>query len=218
MSKLRNIRIDIVSDVVCPWCIIGYRRLEEALGAFEGKINVELYWQPFQINPDMPSEGENLGEHLTKKYGLTSEQSQANRENLIQIGESLDFTFNFTPEFKIYNTFKAHQLLHWAAKQGRQHALKLALFTAYFTEQKDPSDIELLVTTAMQVGLDGEEARAVLTDERFADDVKMNQQTWTNSGIQSVPSIVLDQKYLISGAQDPETFIQSIQQVLNDAR
>lgn len=216
MTELRNIRIDIVSDIMCPWCIVGYKRLERALDTFQGKLNARLYWQPFELNPDMPAEGQNLREHLAEKYGSTPEESQANRNNLIQLGQSLGFTFNFTPESRIYNTFKAHQLLHWAGEQGRQHELQLALFNAYFTEQQDPSDIEVLVATAIQVGLNGEEARALLIDGRYGDTVRVNQQVWANCGIHTVPAIILDQKYLLTGAQEPETLVQAIQQVIDE--
>lgn len=217
MARLSNIRIDIVSDIMCPWCIVGYKRLEQALDTFEDKVNFVLHWQPFELNPDMPAAGQNLGEHITEKYGSTPEQSQANRNNLTQLGQSLGFEFNFTPESRIYNTFKAHQLLHWAGEQGKQHALELALFIAYFTDQQDPSDIEVLVATATQIGLNGEEARALLMDGRYADMVRVNQKIWTSSGIQAVPSFILEQKYLLSGAQEPAAIAQAIQQVIDEA-
>jgi predicted DsbA family dithiol-disulfide isomerase len=218
MTKLSNIRIDIVSDIMCPWCIVGYKRLEQALATFEGTVNAELHWQPFELNPGMPTAGQNLGEHIAEKYGSTPEQSEANRHNLTKLGQSLGFQFNFTPESRIYNTFKAHQLLHWAGEQSKQHALKLALFSAYFTGQQDPSDIEVLVAAATQVGLNGEEARALLVDGRFADTVRVNQKLWTSSGIQAVPAFILEQKYLISGAQEPASIVQAIQQVIDEAQ
>ncbi len=216
MTELRNIRIDIISDIVCPWCIVGYKRLEQALDTFQGKLNAHLYWQPFELNPDMPAEGQNLREHLAEKYGSTPDESQANRNNLIIMGQSLGFTFNFTPESRIYNTFKAHQLLHWAGEKGHQHELQLALFKAYFTEQQDPSDIEVLVATATQVGLNGEEAQALLIDGRYRDTVRINQQVWANGGIHAVPAFVFDQKYLLTGAQEATTLIQAIQQVIDE--
>jgi len=222
MARLSNsnssIRIDIVSDIMCPWCIVGYKRLEQALNTFEGKVSFVLHWQPFELNPDMPAAGQNLSEHIAEKYGSTPEESLANRNNLTQLGQSLGFEFNFTSESRIYNTFKAHQLLHWAGEQGKQHALEFALFNAYFTDQQDPSDTEVLVATATQVGLNGEEARTLLKDGRYADTVRANQQVWTSSGIQAVPAFILDQKYLLSGAQDPVTIAQAIQQVIDEAQ
>ncbi|WP_350431433.1 DsbA family oxidoreductase [Shewanella sp. H8] len=205
----KQLQIDIISDVMCPWCIVGYRRLEQALSQFND-LDVNIQWHPFELNPKMGPEGQHLGEHIAEKYGSTPEQSAQNRQRLTQMGADLGFEFNFSDSSRIYNTLQAHQLLYWAAESGKQTELKLALFSSYFTEQKNPDDIEVLIEAAAQVGLDANEARAVLTDKRFEAAVKEEEQLWIGRGIQAVPAIVFNQQYLISGAQEPATIAELI--------
>lgn len=212
----KSLQIDIVSDVMCPWCIVGYRRLEQALSQFDN-LDVTLQWHPFELNPAMGPDGQHLGEHIAEKYGSTPEQSAQNRQRLTQMGADLGFTFNFSDSSRIYNTLLAHQLLYWAADSGKQTELKLALFTSYFTEQKNPDDIEVLVEAATRVGLDVIEARMVLTDKRFEKTVQQEEQLWISRGIQAVPAIVFNQQYLVSGAQDPATIAELITQLTTDA-
>ncbi|MBO1894627.1 MULTISPECIES: DsbA family oxidoreductase [unclassified Shewanella] len=204
-----QLQIDIISDVMCPWCIVGYRRLEQALSKFDD-LEVTLQWHPFELNPAMGPEGQHLGEHIAEKYGSTPEQSAQNRQRLTQMGADLGFEFNFSDSSRIYNTLLAHQLLYWAAESGKQTDLKLALFSSYFTEQKNPDDIEVLIEAATKVGLNADEARAVLTDKRFEAAVKEEEQLWISRGIQAVPAIVFNQQYLVSGAQDPDTIAELI--------
>lgn len=204
-----QLQIDIISDVMCPWCIVGYRRLEQALSKFDD-LEVTLQWHPFELNPAMGPEGQHLGEHIAEKYGSTPEQSDQNRQRLTQMGADLGFEFNFSDSSRIYNTLLAHQLLYWAAESGKQTDLKLALFSSYFTEQKNPDDIEVLIEAATKVGLNADEARAVLTDKRFEAAVKEEEQLWISRGIQAVPAIVFNQQYLVSGAQDPDTIAELI--------
>ncbi|MEH6733212.1 MULTISPECIES: DsbA family oxidoreductase [unclassified Shewanella] len=204
-----QLQIDIISDVMCPWCIVGYRRLEQALSKFDD-LEVTLQWHPFELNPAMGPEGQHLGEHIAEKYGSTPEQSAQNRQRLTQMGADLGFEFNFSDSSRIYNTLLAHQLLYWAAESGKQTDLKLALFSSYFTEQKNPDDIEVLIEAAAKVGLNADEARAVLTDKRFEAAVKEEEQLWISRGIQAVPAIVFNQQYLVSGAQDPDTIAELI--------
>ncbi|MGI2113891.1 DsbA family oxidoreductase [Shewanella frigidimarina] len=211
-----QIQIDIISDVMCPWCIVGYRRLEQALSKFDD-LEVKLQWHPFELNPAMASEGQHLGEHIAEKYGSTPEQSAQNRQRLTQMGADLGFEFNFSDSSRIYNTLLAHQLLYWAAETGKQTDLKLALFSSYFTEQKNPDDIEVLIEAATKVGLDAAEARAVLSDKRFETAVKEEEQLWISRGIQAVPAIVFNQQYLVSGAQDPDTIAELITKLLAEA-
>lgn len=215
---MKNVRIDIVSDVMCPWCVVGFMGLSKALEAMEDKINAEIHWQPFELNPGMPAEGQNMREHLMEKYGITEEQSVQNREQIRKAGEALRFTFNFTEDMIMVNTFNAHQLLHWAGEQDRakQTELKLALFNAHFTEGKNVNDDNQLAELVEQVGLDKEEALAVIADQRFAMEVRANQQQWQEAGVRSVPAIILQQKYLISGGQPPEAFIQALTQVIQE--
>lgn len=210
-----QLQIDIISDVMCPWCIVGYRRLEQALSQFDD-LEVKLQWHPFELNPAMGPEGQHLGEHIAEKYGSTPEQSTQNRQRLTQMGADLGFEFNFSDASRIYNTLQAHQLLYWAAESGKQTELKLALFSSYFTDQKNPDDIEVLIEAATKVGLDADEARAVLTDKRFETAVKEEEQLWISRGIKAVPAIVFNQQYLVSGAQDPDTIAELISKLTTE--
>ncbi len=193
------IRIDVVSDVVCPWCIIGYKQLEKA--AARTGVEIEMHWHPFELNPQMPREGQNLREHLAQKYGTSPEQSVASRQRLTDMGRELGFTFDYADDMRMYNTFQAHQLLHWAGELGKQTELKLAYFEAFFTRRENVSDPQVLADVAATAGLDREEALKVLEDGRYADVVRASEQLWMQRGIQGVPAIILNQKYLVSGAQ-----------------
>lgn len=204
-------KIDIVSDVVCPWCIIGYRQLQQALE--QSGIEADIHWHPFELNPDMPAEGEQLREHIMRKYGSSAEDSEKNRSQLISLGAELGIEFNFSDESHIRNTFDAHQLMHWADTQGLKNALKQSLFLAYFTEELDVSDRAVLIDRAASVGLDKNEAASVLTDQRYADTVRENEQLWLSRGIQGVPAVILAEKYLLSGAQGIENFSAALRQV-----
>lgn len=206
-NQTSAIQIDIVSDVVCPWCIVGYRRLTPAMEQFQDSVSFAVHWHPFELNPTMGPEGQHLGEHINQKYGSTPEQSQANRQRLTEFGAALGFRFNFTEQSRIYNTFKAHQLLHWAGEQGRQTELKLALFDSYFTDQNNVDDIKVLLAAAESAGLDTVEAAAVLTDSRFAEAVRTQEKLWLDRGIQGVPAFVFNNRYLVSGAQDTAVFV-----------
>lgn len=205
------IRVDIVSDVVCPWCIVGYRQLMQASEATG--IPVETYWHPFELNPDMEAEGENLREHITRKYGSSVEQSQSARAHLTSVGKGLDIDFHWTEDSRIYNTFAAHQLLHWASESGQAQALKLALFDAYFTQGRDVSDFETLVDVAKSIGLDTEEAKAVLQDQRYAELVREKEQFWTSRCVSGVPTMVFNAKQATSGAQGVDTFAKLLRHI-----
>ena len=205
------IRVDIVSDVVCPWCIVGYRQLMQASEATG--IPVETYWHPFELNPDMEAEGENLREHIMRKYGSSAEQSQSARDHLTSVGNELDFAFQWTKDSRIYNTFAAHQLLHWASESGQAQALKLALFDAYFTQGRDVSDPEVLIETAASIGLDADDAKAVLKDQRYAETVRQKEQFWTSRGVSGVPTMVFDAKQATSGAQGVDTFANLLRHI-----
>lgn len=199
-----EIRIDIVSDVVCPWCIIGFKQLEQAVA--ESGIGVVVHWHPFELNPHMAEEGENLQEHVAAKYGTTPESSRKARARLTELGASLGFTFDYADDMRMVNTFRAHQLLHWAESLGQGHQMKMALFAAFFTERRNVNDPQVLADVAASIGLDRAEALAVLEDGRFAEDVRTREQFWTNHGIQGVPAMVFDKHYLVSGAQGVENY------------
>ena len=213
MSTPAKIRIDIVSDVVCPWCIIGYKQLEEALSQLEGEVEAEIYWHPFELNPMMPQEGQELREHMGQKYGTTRQQSDAARARLTRTGESVGFSFNFYEGQRIYNTFLAHQLLTWAELRGKQSELEMALFESYFSKQENVGEAKTLAEVAARVGLDEEEAAAVLEDGRFARDVREHQRFWLRKGISAVPSFILDGRFMIPGAQTPDVFVAAIEKL-----
>ena len=208
------LQIDIVSDVMCPWCIVGYRQLEQALAALN--IGAFSRWHPFELNPQMGPEGQNLVEHIAEKYGASPEQSAQNRAHLTQIGSQLGIDFQFDAESRIVNSFAAHQLLDWAQDQNLQHPLKLALFEAHFTAGLDVSDPKVLVDVAAQVGLDRDEARQVLDGKSHVERVRERQSVWTSQGISGVPSIVFAGKYLVTGAQGVDNYVQILEKVVKE--
>ena len=209
------IQVDIVSYVVCPWCIVGYRQLEQALTCVG--LGAYVRWHPFELNPMMPAEGQNLREHLAEKYGTTPEQSRIARDRLTALGAELGFTFNYRDDMRMVNTFAAHQLLDWAVEQNLQHPLKLTLFTAFFTDGRDVSDHGVLVDVATSVGLDGDAACAVLHSGSHADATRAHQRAWTDRGISAVPAVILGGKYLLSGAQGVDTYAQALTRVAQEA-
>jgi predicted DsbA family dithiol-disulfide isomerase len=213
-SDRMPLRIDLVSDVVCPWCIIGWRQFQKALDERRGRIELELHWHAFELNPQMPPEGQGLREHLAAKYGTTPEQSRKARERLTAIGESLGFSFNYGDHMKMVNTFKAHQLLHWAGQQQCQTELEEALFEAFFTDGKDVSDPGVLADVCAAVGLEREEALAVLADARYGQAVREDQRQWIEQGIQAVPTFVVNGQYMVQGAQDSEAFGRMLDKLL----
>ena len=211
----KPIKIDFVSDVSCPWCAIGLQSLQTALQRLDGELDPSLTFQPFELNPQMVTEGEDITEHLNKKYGSTPEQAAAARENIRARGEALGFTFNMDKRGRIYNTFNAHRLLHWAETEGegKQVALKKALLTAYFTEGENPSDSALLLRVAASVGLDAVRAQAILDSDEFTAEVRAQERFYQQAGINSVPAIILNDQHLISGGQPPEVFEQALRQI-----
>lgn len=216
-SMTQTLKIDFVSDVSCPWCAIGLASLQTAVERLGPSLNVDLHFQPFELNPQMVPEGEDIEEHLGRKYGSTPAQSAAVRENIRQRGAALGFAFAMDKRSRIYNTFDAHRLLHWAEEAGKQLALKQALFKAYFTDGEDPSNHAVLERLAVQVGLDGARARAILQGEEFAAEVREQEQFYLQQGIHSVPAVVINDRHLISGGQPPEVFEQALRQLAAQA-
>jgi predicted DsbA family dithiol-disulfide isomerase len=217
MSSTKKLKIDFVSDVVCPWCAIGLKSLEQALQKLDGEVNAELHFQPFELNPQMVSEGEDVAEHLARKYGSTPEQMAQNQEGIRQRGAALGFTFNMDKRSRIYNTFDAHRLLHWAELEGKQYALKQALLEAYFGKGENVSAHDVLVRIAGEVGLDAAKARAVLDSDQFAEEVREQEQFFQSQGIRAVPSVILNDRYLIQGGQPPEAFEQILRRAVADS-
>ena len=211
----RTLKIDFVSDVVCPWCAIGLSSLEIALAKLEGEVSAELHFQPFQLNPDMGPEGAEVVPYLSKKYGMSAEQVEKNQQAIAQRGAEVGFEFRMDRRSRTYNTFDAHRLLHWAGLQGgdAQRALKHAMLQAYHGQGLNPSDPQLLARLAGEAGLDAAEAVAVLSEGRYADEVRAAEAEWQQAGIQSVPAIVINRQHLISGGQPPEVFEQALRQI-----
>jgi len=213
-STAPAIQIDIVSDVMCPWCIVGFRQLEQALGVTG--LGARIRWHPFELNPDMPAEGQNLTEHIAGKYGATPEQSAQNRARLQALGQTLGIDFVFSPDSRIVNSFAAHQLLEFALSLGVQHPLKLALFKAHFTDQRDVSEVGVLLDVAQSVGIVRNDAAQVLASETLARTVREKQEFWTSRGISGVPSMIFAEKYLVTGAQGAENYTQILRQVAQE--
>ncbi len=209
-------KIDFVSDIACPWCAVGLNSLERALEKLGDEVSVQLHFQPFELNPQMPAEGEDTVQHLARKYGLSPEQLAKNREAIRERGASVGFTFGERP--RIWNTFDAHRLLHWAGLVGekQQRALKHALLGAYHTEGDNPGDADVLLRAAKQAGLDEAEARDVISSGRYAGEVRAAERHWQQLGISSVPSVIVNDRHLIQGGQPPEVFEQALRQLAAD--
>ena len=210
-----KLNIDFVSDVSCPWCAIGLGALENALKQLDGEVEAELHFQPFELNPNMPPGGQDITEHLTQKYGSTPEQQLVSREAIRERGESVGFTFRREGRGRIYNTFNAHRLLHWAGlkdPQG-QRALKKALLRTYFTEGRSPEDPAVLLAAVADAGLDVGAAREVLQSDTFAAEVREREQFYLDNGIHAVPAVIVNGRHLIQGGQPHEVFEQALRQI-----
>ncbi|RZI40911.1 DsbA family oxidoreductase [Herbaspirillum sp. HC18] len=210
-------KIDFVSDVSCPWCAIGLYSLENALRRFEGEVEAGITFQPFELNPQMGPEGQDLHEHIAGKYGVTPEQSRQNRENIRERGREVGFTFTPDKPERIYNTFDAHRLLHWAAEEGRQGELKHALFKAYFTDGENPGSHELLVRLAGEAGLDTARAKEILSSDAYAQETRDQENFYLEQGIHSVPAVIINDRYLISGGQPVDVFEQALRQIASES-
>lgn len=208
---MKRMKIDFVSDVVCPWCAIGLNALEQAIQRLDGELSVELHVQPFELNPQMPPEGEEIVAHLTRKYGITPEDCARNAEMIRLRGETVGFRFG--RRSRTYNTFDAHRLLHWAGLNGRQRELKHALLQAYHGRGENVSDHAVLRRLAGEVGLDVDEARSLLAGSRHADEVRAAERHWQELGIHSVPAVIVNDRHLIQGGQQPEVFEQALRQL-----
>lgn len=206
-------KIDFVSDVSCPWCVIGLKSLETALSRVGNEITAELHFQPFELNPQMPAAGQDIDEHLNGKYGTTREQTQRSREAIRERGAAVGFNFEMGKRSRIYNTFDAHRLLHWAEIDGRQRPLKHALFEAYFTHGKNPSDHAVLIELAAKVGLDPARAAEILSSDTYADEVRRQERFYLDHGINAVPAVIVNDRHLIQGGQPSEVFEQALRQI-----
>ena len=220
MTDLPRLSIDIVSDVMCPWCIVGWLKFEKVMAHFAGRLDFRVQWHPFELNPAMPPEGEDAASHVMRKYGVSAEQSRANSGRMAAVAAGLGFTFNRGPGFRMRNSFDAHRLLSWAgaleepeqvAATGVQTALKLALFRAHFTDNRDVSDLEVLADIAASVGLDRARAAAILGGGDYGEMVRTEEAYWADRNVTGVPAFILGGRMLVPGAQDPEVFIRVIE-------
>ncbi|BBP70485.1 DSBA oxidoreductase [Pseudomonas sp. Seg1] len=208
----RVVKIDVVSDVVCPWCALGVTALEQAIESLAGEVEVELTYKPFELNPEMPAAGEHAIEHMMRKYGRSAEQVAQRNAMIIQRGEEIGFHFDLEKRSHFYNTFDAHRLLFWASTQGRQRALKKLLLRAYFTDGKNPDDRQTLVNLAKDAGLDSERAEAVLASAEFSREVRELEAFYQQRGIQSVPAMVINDRHILSGSQSVADYRQALRQ------
>ena len=215
MTQPKTLKIDFVSDVVCPWCAVGLGGLETALERLDGQVKAEITFQPFELNPQIAPEGENIVEHIGRKYGATPEQSAANREMIRQRAAEVGFDMRMGETSRIWNTFDAHRLLHWAHETApdRQKALKQALFKAHFTDNRNIADAGVLTLAAQEAGLDRAEAAEVLASGLYAQAVRQAEDLWRARGVTSVPAVVVEDKYLISGGQPAEVFEQALRRI-----
>jgi predicted DsbA family dithiol-disulfide isomerase len=212
-----TIKIDYVSDVACPWCAVGLGNLNKAMTELSDKVNFEVHFRPFELNPNMPHGGQDAIEHLTEKYGLTAEQVKVNQANIRT--KALEAGFAFHPEGRkrVYNTFDAHRLLYWAGKEydlQKQAALKKELLNTYFCLAVSLDDPENVLDAVMRAGLDKDRAQEVLKGNEYSKEVRDEEATYTSAGISSVPSIIIDGQYLLQGAQPPETFVNAFEQMM----
>lgn len=215
----KPLHIDFVSDVACPWCAVGLASLERALDKLKGEVAVEMKFQPFELNPQMGPEGQDVTEHLTQKYGSTPEQQAQARAGIAQRGAAVGFAFRKEGRGRVWNTFDAHRLLLWAGEQGarQQRDLKMALLTAYHGEGRNPAEHAVLADAAASVGLDRAAAEEVLKSERYADEVRERESHFHSLGVHAVPSVIVNNRHLIQGGQPPEVFEQALRQIAAEA-
>lgn len=215
MTTPTQLRIDFVSDIACPWCAVGLASLQQALARLDDSVHAEIHLQPFELNPQLPPEGEDATEHLMRKYGMDEAQMEANRSVIRERAAALGFAYNVGRGSRAWNTFDAHRLLHWAGLQDRDRALALkqALLRAYFSDGENISDHDVLVRIAAAAGLDAEQARQVLDGDNYADDVRAQERHFQQAGIQSVPATIVNGTHLIPGGQPPEVFEQALREI-----
>lgn len=211
----QTLKIDFVSDISCPWCAIGLSALEQALASLQGEVQAQLHFQPFELNPQMPAGGQDIGEHLAQKYGSTPEQQAQIRDTIRQRGADVGFSFNPGGRGRIYNTFDAHRLLHWAALEdlAKQRALKMALLVACHSQSQNMESHEVLLQAAQEAGLDLQRASAILASDEFSSEVRQRENFYTAQGIHSVPAVIINDRHLISGGQPVAVFEQALRQI-----
>lgn len=212
---MKTMKIDIVSDIACPWCSIGYARLEQAMDRLADELDFEIEWHAFELNPD--ADGEPILKALSRKYGRSPEEMDAAQTDMTRIASELGLNFSRMKERRTRNTFDAHRLVKWAGEHGRQTEMKKAFFDAYFGEAENIADPEVLLARVETIGLDVNEARRILESDKFATEVRADEARYQQAGVSAVPAFIIDQMYMISGAQEPETLVQSFRQIASGA-
>lgn len=210
---MTTLQIDIVSDIACPWCAIGYARLEKAMAALKTELDFAIEWHAFELNPDPSAEAEPILPALARKYGRSESEARDNQSQMMVVAKDLGLNFEKLHERYTRNTFDAHRLVKWAGAQGKQTAMKMACFEAYFGRAENISDAEVLVNCAESAGLEGSEARAILSSDQYADAVREDEAKYQQAGVSAVPAYIINQTYLVSGAQEPETLIQAFREI-----
>lgn len=210
-----RLHIDIVSDIACPWCAIGYARLEKALEQLAGELEVTLVWRAFELDPDAGSEP--ILPALARKYGRPEAEMQAAQEQMKTVALELGLNFSKMQQRRTCNTFDAHRLVKWAVTRGQATAMKQALFEAYFGEAGDVSEREVLLCAVERAGLDSRAAAGVLDSEDFAGQVREEETRYRKAGVSAVPAFIVNQRYIISGAQEPETLVGALREIAAEA-
>ncbi len=214
MTMRNKIQLDIISDVMCPWCVVGYKNLEQAIAEL-GLVNqIDLEWQPFELNPDMPDEGENLRDHIMKKYGSSPQESRRSRNELAARGKAVGFDFHFYDSMRMINSRHLHVLLDFALAYGKQTALKLRFFTAHFSEEKDLSDLEVITQELEAVGLDSTKALQRLNNANNLNQIEAQELEWHRMGVSAVPTVVFNRTSAVTGAQTVETYKQILKDLI----
>ncbi|WP_150304674.1 DsbA family oxidoreductase [Pseudomonas saliphila] len=210
---MNTLHIDIVSDIACPWCAIGYARLERAMAALKGELEFTVTWHAFELNPDASGEGEPILEALSRKYGRSESEMEASQANMISIANELGLNFEKMQQRRTANTFDAHRLVKWAGEQGQQTQMKQALFDAYFGRAENVSDEQVLLRCVESIGLDADEAKAVLASQRYADAVRADEERYRQAGVTGVPAFIINEQYMIAGAQEPDALATAFRDI-----
>lgn len=214
---MKKIHIDIVSDIACPWCAIGYARLAQAMERLAPDHEFSVQWKAFELNPDHTGQGEPILPALARKYGRSEQEMRENQQRMMTIATELGLNFEKIQQRLTYNTFDAHRLVKWAGEQGRQTAMKQALFEVYFGKAMDVSDHAVLLSCVQALGLDPAKARQVLDSDQYAAQVREEEVTYQQAGVSSVPAFIINNQYLITGAQEPDALAQALQEISDES-
>ena len=221
MSELRKLTIDIWSDVMCPWCLVGWGNLSQALKLLDGEIDADIRWHAFELNPDMPAEGEERTAHIARKYGRTIEQSKQVQGQMRSAAEAAGVSLDYegeepAPDAMMWNTFDAHKLLTWAMEEHgaeTQTALKLALFEAHFNHRRRIGERAVLLDVIEEAGLDREAAAAALDSEEIARKTRVEERAAMEMNITGVPAMIVEGRFMVPGAQPPEAYVNALRRV-----